>query len=155
MLLRHDRTDANVQEEGGQTALHLAASRGRAEVVQMLLQHNADHGAHSNIQGKDGRTALHLAASQGHLEVVRILLQHSAAHCVLLEDGADVNRTKGDGSTPLHEAAMHGGLKVARLLVEHGANLDVEDKEGRTAVQVVMAKGYHDIVNLLSDRSSS
>jgi ankyrin repeat protein len=154
MLLRHDRTDANVQEEGGQTALHLAASRGRVEVVQMLLQHNADHGAHSNIQCKDGRTALHLAVSQGHLEVVRTLLQHSAAHGVLLEDGADVNRTKGDGSTPLHEAATHGRLEIARLLVEHGANLDIEDNEGRTAVQIAMAKGHRDIVNLLSDRSS-
>ena len=56
--------------------------------------------------------------------------------------------------TPLHHASDYGHLEVARILVEHGANIDAEDNEGRTAFQVSLDEGYHDIAKFLSDHDS-
>jgi ankyrin repeat protein len=75
----------------GRTALIAAAYMGHAEIVQDLLNYNAD----VNHQDKDGRTALSVAAlcirtSEGHEKVVGLLL----------ENGAEVNHQDHDGMTP-------------------------------------------------------
>lgn len=54
----------------GQTALMLAVSHGRLDMVQMLL----DAGADINIKDEDGSTALMCAAEHGYIEIVKYLL---------------------------------------------------------------------------------
>lgn len=51
------------------TALHGAAGFGRAEVVQYLIDHEADFAAHDH----DGRTPLDVAEATGHAVVIDIL----------------------------------------------------------------------------------
>ena len=51
--------------QAGQTALMLAVSHGRADMVKMLL----DAGASVNIQDEDGSTALMCASEHGHTEI--------------------------------------------------------------------------------------
>lgn len=55
-----------------QTALMLAASHGRAEMVKLLVEQGAD----INLQDEDGSTALMCACEHGHLEIVNFLLMH-------------------------------------------------------------------------------
>ncbi|XP_035212769.1 KN motif and ankyrin repeat domain-containing protein 1-like [Stegodyphus dumicola] len=65
--------DINIKAtQNGQTALMLAVSHGKKEIVKMLL----DVGAEVNLQDKDGSTALMCAAEHGHLEIVKLLLSH-------------------------------------------------------------------------------
>ncbi|MEQ2217985.1 KN motif and ankyrin repeat domain [Xenoophorus captivus] len=54
----------------GQTALMLAVSHGRMEMVQALLA----QGAEVNIQDDEGSTALMCASEHGHAEIVKLLL---------------------------------------------------------------------------------
>lgn len=54
----------------GQTALMLAVSHGRLDMVKMLLEAGAD----INIQDEDGSTALMCAAEHGHLQIVQHFL---------------------------------------------------------------------------------
>lgn len=54
----------------GQTALMLAVSHGRLDMVQLLLQSGAD----MNIQDEDGSTALMCAAEHHHVDIVKLLL---------------------------------------------------------------------------------
>lgn len=54
----------------GQTALMLAVSHGRLDMVKMLLEAGAD----INIQDEDGSTALMCAAEHGHIEIVKHFL---------------------------------------------------------------------------------
>ncbi|KAK3740942.1 hypothetical protein QZH41_017789 [Actinostola sp. cb2023] len=61
------------------TALHVAASKGRAGCVRLLI----DAGASVNASEKDGLTALHLAVYHGYANCVKILIEY----------GADVNST--------------------------------------------------------------
>jgi len=54
----------------GQTALMLAVSHGRLDMVRLLVESGAD----MNIQDEDGSTALMCAAEHGHTEIVKHLL---------------------------------------------------------------------------------
>ena len=51
-ILSHQK-DLNIQDKAGNTALHLASHLGRADIVQVLL----DHGADPAIKNADGETA--------------------------------------------------------------------------------------------------
>lgn len=56
----------------GQTTLMLAASHGKLDVVNLLLECGAD----VNIQDDDGSTALMCAAEHGYLDIVNALSSH-------------------------------------------------------------------------------
>lgn len=56
--------------QAGQTALMLAVSHGRVDVVKALLACEAD----VNVQDDDGSTALMCACEHGHKEITGLLL---------------------------------------------------------------------------------
>lgn len=81
VLVEDARIDINATEmEGylqGSTALHLAASNGKVEMVRILL---GAAGINVNAVDKCGRTPLHVAANRGgpsHVNTVRVLLEDS------------------------------------------------------------------------------
>eukprot|EP00438_Fugacium_kawagutii_P014931 Skav215671 [mRNA] locus=scaffold310:174339:175472:- [translate_table: standard] len=96
----------------GLNALHLAASEGQLDIVNILIE----AGAKKNARAKDGVgcTALHFSSRNGHLEVCRRLLTAKAA----------LKAMTAHGVTPLHFAAEGGHLQVVQLLVEAGAQKD-------------------------------
>lgn len=51
---------------------------------------------------------------------------------ILLENGADPNKTDYYGHTPLHRAASKGNAKIVKLLLEHQVDLDTRDATGST-----------------------
>ncbi|XP_038640602.1 KN motif and ankyrin repeat domain-containing protein 2 isoform X2 [Scyliorhinus canicula] len=92
--------------QAGQTALMLAVSHGRAEMVKALLACGAD----VSIQDDDGSTALMCACEHGHAEIVKLLLEMP---------GCDVTLADSDGSTA-HSIAVESGQKdIAALLDNH------------------------------------
>ncbi|XP_075527937.1 KN motif and ankyrin repeat domain-containing protein 2 kank isoform X4 [Dermacentor variabilis] len=94
--------------QNGQTALMLAASHGRLEMIKLLL----DAGAEPNVQDNDGSTALMCAAEHGYIEIVRILLAHPDTEVCLADN---------DGSTAL-TIAMEAGHKDTALLIYANSN---------------------------------
>jgi ankyrin repeat protein len=52
---------------------------------------------------------------------------------VALELGSDVNAIDANGNTALHAAVMLAYSTVVQLLVEHGGKLDIKNKAGKTA----------------------
>lgn len=81
------RVDVNQRDSEGLTALHWACDRGKADLVELLL----DRGSEINSQATDGQTPLHYAASCSHDSVVKILLAN----------GADAGVKDADGATPI------------------------------------------------------
>ena len=96
--------DVNIRAtQHGQTALMLAVSHGRLDMVQILVE----AGAEVNIRDEDGSTALMCAAEHGHMEIVKFLLQQPETN-VLSKDN--------DGLTALAVAMEAGHRDVGVVL---------------------------------------
>lgn len=72
ILLQHDASAIDAQDDAGWTAMHHACAQGHAQIVTMLICNGAslDLRTHDG----DGWSCLGLAASRGHLPVVQQLL---------------------------------------------------------------------------------
>ncbi|XP_055092612.1 KN motif and ankyrin repeat domain-containing protein 2 isoform X2 [Symphalangus syndactylus] len=96
--------DVNAKaSQAGQTALMLAVSHGRVDVVKALLACEAD----VNVQDDDGSTALMCACEHGHKEIAGLLL--AVPSC-------DISLTDRDGSTALMVALDAGQSEIASML---------------------------------------
>ena len=126
-LLRHDDADPHVQGKFKAIPLHSAAVVENIEVVQKLIEYDANIDA---TRDEDGWTPLFWASNGEHFKDGSVLQ-------FLLERGADVNaRARKDGFTPLHRASQNGVLEVVRLLLKHGADVKAVNSEGKTALQL-------------------
>ncbi|XP_058157705.1 KN motif and ankyrin repeat domain-containing protein 1 isoform X1 [Dasypus novemcinctus] len=99
--------DVNAKaSQAGQTALMLAVSHGRIDMVRGLLACGAD----VNIQDDEGSTALMCASEHGHVEIVKLLLA---------QPGCNGHLEDNDGSTALSIALEAGHKNIALLLYAH------------------------------------
>jgi hypothetical protein len=79
--------DVNLKNEGGNTALHIAAEGSKKKVVRLLLKAGAD----VRVEDKWKQTALHIAAWRSTTDVIGMLL----------DEGADANAVDGCKMTPM------------------------------------------------------
>ncbi|KAM0900673.1 hypothetical protein ACQ4PT_020500 [Festuca glaucescens] len=108
-LLDHG-ADLHQENEEGITVIHLAAMKGKSEIVKLLLSRGADVDAKS----EEG-TPLHLAAVKGHESTVEVLLEHHA----------DINKLVPSCLlTPLEAAVFASSTPCAKLLIQAGANVN-------------------------------
>ena len=134
--------DVNTPHDGRETALHLACYRGRLEVVELLLQRNAQ----VNVQDLEfGSTPLHLASSNGHFEIVQLLLK---------EGNADGNVVDKHGRTPLHVACARKEDKVVQVLLQYTVEVNGRDDAKETPLHIACAQGTEGIVKQLLQASS-
>jgi ankyrin repeat protein len=66
--------DVNARSAAGETALMLAAARGRLEFMGLLIERGAD----ANAATDAGNTALMFAAARGQVDAARLLLDRGA-----------------------------------------------------------------------------
>lgn len=117
--LRVDRTNAL-----GETALMMAALRGREDWVTRLLA----AGAQVN---RPGWTPLHYAASAPTIGVLKMLL----------DKGATIDARAPNGATPLMTAAQHGPEEAVAALLAAGADRSLRDARERSAADLARAVG--------------
>lgn len=179
-------TDINDDDKRGRTALHDAALQGHIEVLKFLISKGASHtrtDKHNrtpfmfaclgkneeaarylldtmtadgtsieniNTKTKRGRTPLRQAAAKGFIEIIKLLLEKIDDPTII--DAADTRK----GRSALHCASFRGKHQVVSLLLEKGANIALQDKEGKTALQlcheewaIQESKEFEDTVALL------
>jgi len=112
------------KDGNGRTALLVAADRGDADAVALLLS----RGANADEKGRDGLTALHLAA------------RRMAAPCIamLARASKHLETTAGQRSrTPLLDAVATGDPDTVSALLRAGADPKKADSFGETALHIV------------------
>uniref|UniRef100_A0A3Q2QSJ7 Ankyrin repeat and SOCS box containing 13a, tandem duplicate 1 n=1 Tax=Fundulus heteroclitus TaxID=8078 RepID=A0A3Q2QSJ7_FUNHE len=151
------------------TALHEAASHGRALQLKQLIE----SGASVNMVTVDNITPLHEACIQAHPNCARLLLEAGAQvdirtihgstplcnacaagslQCakLLLEYGAKVNPSlTALTASPLHEACIQGNVEVVRLMITSGAKLEAFDVHFGPPLHIACAKGRVECVKEL------
>lgn len=137
-LLKQPNIDINAEGKLGATALFLAASNGRHDAVQCLLDKGADPRKVDTL----GWNALHAAACNGHVTVVNTLIKG--------ENNLEfIDRENNDGFTPLLLAAQKGKADVVQVLAERGANFRLCEKNGTTALVQGAFFGHPKVVEVL------
>jgi ankyrin repeat protein len=124
--------DINESDEGGWSALHLAALNARTAAVEALIEHPE---IDVNSRNKWKSTPLSLASAKGHYACILALMKNPE-----IEINA---RADYYGRTALIEAAKNGHLDVVELLVENGADVNLADKTGRNNALIEAIKGRH------------
>ncbi|KAL6528731.1 Ankyrin repeat-containing protein itn1 [Orobanche minor] len=160
------------KNKSGFDPLHIAASRGHHEIVQILLEHDPEL---SKTVGQSNATPLISAATKGHLSVVNELLSKdpslleiprsngkNALHLAARQGHADIvkallekdpqlaRRTDKKGQTALHMAVKGVSCTVVKLLLQADAAIVMlPDKFGNTALHIATRKKRAEIVNEL------
>ncbi|CAM6085493.1 unnamed protein product [Calypogeia fissa] len=137
-VLERDPSVADVADERGKRAMHMAISMNRPELVQILLEYRVN----LELQSKAGQTPLQQAAQAGEALITELLLAN----------GAEIGAKNSSGWTSLHFAAVRGHKEVMKLLIEHGADVDAAMNDGRTALHIAVGEGHKHCVQLLLDK---
>ncbi|XP_064590119.1 KN motif and ankyrin repeat domain-containing protein 3 isoform X2 [Zonotrichia leucophrys gambelii] len=108
--------------QAGQTALMLAVSHGRQEMVEALLACGAD----VNLQDEEGSTALMCACEHGRLETVRLLLAQPTCNVSIVDS---------DGNNAVAIALEAGHSDIAALLHAHLTSTKVPQETSPTTTK--------------------
>lgn len=140
VLLAHPALRIEAAAPNGNTALMMAAYKGNAAAVDMLLAKGA-------AVNRDGWTPLHYAAAAGDDGIAATLLERGAR--------IDAVSPAPSGSfTPLMMAAREGHEDSALFLVDRGADVRLKNGEGLTAAQIAERAGHTSIAQALATRAA-
>ncbi|KAG7400566.1 hypothetical protein PHYBOEH_005089 [Phytophthora boehmeriae] len=148
-LVKDPEADVNwhCKQSYGATPLIAAISNGHREVVQMLLQANAELEA---LKTPDRNSPLHEAAFRGDPDILDLILKK------VLEKPEDeaaelINLQNQNGSIPLHHACYcdTSNLAVAQLLIETGSNVNALDEQGYSPLIVAAKKNQIEVIDFL------
>ncbi|TPX55827.1 hypothetical protein PhCBS80983_g04998 [Powellomyces hirtus] len=128
----------NQGDYDGRTPLHIASGEGQTATVEFLLL----HGANVHLRDRFGHSPMWDAVRSRRVESAK-LLREAGAHFaeeeleaaihslitaivsddvdmfkLLVESGADMNRSVHDGRTPLHMAVKHGKVEFVQYIVD-------------------------------------
>lgn len=168
-IIKKDSSTIFLTDELKRTPLHWAARGVHYEIVQYLVDNNADinakdinqitpiasitarnhlialeyvlkNGANPNVMDFERNTPLHYAAASGQLRTAQLLL----------ENGASVHIKNSYERTPLVIAVRESGnLEMVKLLIKYGSDINIKDNGQNTALTLAAWRGHKDIVDYL------
>ncbi|KAG9393929.1 Ankyrin repeats (3 copies) [Carpediemonas membranifera] len=165
LLLDANRSMVDIADNDSWSPLFWAAAESHLDLARLLLE----HGANPNHRANDGRTPLMAATLDNNVEIIELLIKcgwadlsmrdgnsltaldlacirgHVETVTVLVEAGSEYLSTP----TPLVLAAFHNQVAIVELLLNAGATLDLQRKDGRTALMVACVNGHADSAGFL------
>ena len=132
-LLLYKEVRADVFDEHGLGALHLAAAKGFSRCCELLLGRKA----FVNAKSKLGITPLHLATENGFSKLADILITNY---------GASVDAMTLTKKTPLHLASESGHLDCVKVLVSKKANVKARDSLVGLPIHLAAKHNHHEVV---------
>lgn len=118
--------DTEIQDTNGKTPLFLAVEYDKPALVEILL----DSHCNTNVRGPGQSTPAHLAAK----------LYHNPCLELLVSQQAKLNLRDSCGNTPLIIASKYGNYEGMGILLKAGCDVDVQNKEGCTALHYASHK---------------
>ncbi|XP_075168380.1 ankyrin repeat domain containing protein 6 diego [Haematobia irritans] len=122
------KSNINIKNNYGFSALHLAAQNGHNQCCRELIL----RGSNLNTLNKYGDSPLHTACRYGHVAVARILI---SAFC-------DKNVQNNNGDTALHITCAMGRRKLTTILLKCNCKTGIRNLQGDTPLDIVKRKCF-------------
>lgn len=161
-----------------ETALTIATRLGFKDIVDILLQHNADQNvtdvttrpiyiAASEGYGdvlkllnadnldiiydvdSEGLIPLFHAVSNGQLDAVRAILLRPDVHIQTTDSKIQVQKTNSKGQTALHVASALGYKNIVHVLLEHEADVSLRDYDNETPLSLACRGKHMSVVRVI------
>ena len=116
--------------------LHDAVVKNNLSLVEEYMCPDLDVNFHYN-----GQTALQLAVVNGFEDICQVLINH----------GADVDKTNAENNCLLNMAAWRGYSNIVQKLVSYDAELNTSNNHGSTSLNTASYRGYPTIAQILID----
>jgi len=159
--------DLHVRGVNGNTALHLAAMGGHAELISYLVSRKAGVDARNDfgetpLHRVDGRSAAGalvdagamLEARDTEFDMTPLFNADLEVSAFLIEKGAEVDASGPQGMTPLIWACQSGFLEKVELLIENGADVNAGGGKIKTALHAASNWGHVEIMRRLLVRDA-
>ncbi|XP_063990646.1 serine/threonine-protein phosphatase 6 regulatory ankyrin repeat subunit C-like [Diachasmimorpha longicaudata] len=125
------------KNDRGETPLHEALEFGALNTADLLIPHTP-----TGLTSRYGETPLHIASRKNYLQIVDKLLMRNE----------NPRAQDAGGNTPVHLAAARGYHNVvSQLMTSNLVQLEINNDEGLTALQVAAESGFIDTVKVLID----
>ena len=145
--------------------IHIAARFGYKEIVEALIENEAD----IDIKDGEGNTALATAFNCEWIERVSdfvedffdtksddINTKYEEIIYMLIEKGANVNVEYQRGYTPLMLASIFGDIKMVEILINNGADIDATYGDyGETSLIFSIIYKHIEIASMLIERGAN
>lgn len=174
-ILIESGIELNAVDSRGRTAVMAATHANQVEAVKLLI----DAGADINIQDNMRDNPFLYSGAEGLLKILRLCIaagpdysrvnryggnplipacHHGHPECVLellKNSQVNINHVNNLGWTALLETVIlsDGGpvhQQILQMLVDHGANLSIGDGDGVTALEHAKARGFQEMVDILT-----
>ncbi|XP_063923686.1 uncharacterized protein LOC135137861 [Zophobas morio] len=140
-MLLDSEASIYIVDEKGNNPLHYASksTKSNPDIIKLLLEKGMDVDA----QNVNGATALHIACGHSNYDVAK----------VLLDFGASIDTVDKHDKNALHYAAQFcpENRDVLKLLIQKGIDLNAQDQNGTTALQIACREGVYDNAETLLD----
>ncbi|EAY15285.1 hypothetical protein TVAG_394280 [Trichomonas vaginalis G3] len=138
-----ERTDVNISDKEGMTALMFASQNGFSEIVSSLLKRKD---IDVNMRHRFGMTALFWASQKNYLEVIKVLLN---------DERVDIKIKDDENWNCLHHAVQTNGLEACSFLISKGADIRCKQNEGLTPLHFAASRGFSELVKLLIQKGAN
>ncbi|PSN40730.1 hypothetical protein C0J52_16788 [Blattella germanica] len=118
-------------DDGCFTFLQYACNYGLIDVVQLLLEFNANPNATSDY---DKRPPIILTCLKNNLEILNCFLELQA------DANFNINASDAKGNTALHYAARNEDLNIVIALLSHGADMKIKNIFGELPLSSTVVK---------------
>ena len=130
----------NERDNEGRTCLHVIATMGHVDHLNLLLNENYSRSLNINQSDNNGSTPLLAACWHDKLAIVQLMLQNS------VRLNLNINQRDKQGATALSVACQRGNYLIVHELLSHNAHFYASS---RNPIKLAMQGGHNDVVKLL------
>ncbi|QOR34308.1 ankyrin repeat domain-containing protein [Clostridium sp. 'deep sea'] len=162
-LIKHGASaDAGYPRE----AFIIACDNENYEIIDLLLNNGANIECQAEFNFGPYSTSLEIATYNSNLKLMEYLIGKGANYdrCLnyaiagnsleatkyLLAIGANPD-VKNDLFIPILFSVQNNKLDFVKVLIDYGADINIQNNQGKTALDIAIENNYHDIIELLKN----